>query len=30
MAVATGREHGLYINGETVEPASGEANPFGL
>jgi acyl-CoA reductase-like NAD-dependent aldehyde dehydrogenase len=25
MAVATGREHGLFINGETVEPASGAA-----
>jgi acyl-CoA reductase-like NAD-dependent aldehyde dehydrogenase len=24
MAVATGREHGLFINGESVEPASGE------
>ena len=24
MAVATEREYGLFINGETVEPASGE------
>ena len=24
MAVATGREHGLFIGGESVEPASGE------
>jgi acyl-CoA reductase-like NAD-dependent aldehyde dehydrogenase len=24
MAVATGNEHGLFINGESVEPASGE------
>jgi len=24
MAVATGHEHGLYIDGESVEPASGE------
>src|SRR5213592_4011980 len=24
MAVATGREYGLFINGEFVEPASGE------
>jgi len=24
VAVATGNEHGLFINGETVEPASGE------
>ena len=24
MAVATGREYGLFINGEPVEPASGE------
>src|SRR5579884_937497 len=24
MAVATGSEHGLFINGEVVEPASGE------
>src|SRR5436190_21858471 len=24
MAVATGREYGLFINGELVEPASGE------
>ena len=25
MAVATGREYGLYINGESAEPASGDA-----
>src|SRR5206468_10421506 len=25
MAVATGREYGLFINGELVEPQSGEA-----
>ena len=24
MAVATGREYGLFINGELTEPASGE------
>jgi acyl-CoA reductase-like NAD-dependent aldehyde dehydrogenase len=24
MAVATGNEYGLFINGESVEPASGE------
>src|ERR671928_218911 len=24
MAIATGSEHGLFINGEVVEPASGE------
>ncbi len=26
MAVATGREYGLYINGEVAEPASGEVH----
>ena len=24
MAIATGREYGLFINGESTEPASGE------
>ena len=28
MAVATGREHGLFINGETVEPAAGRLASF--
>jgi len=29
MAVATEREYGLFINGELVEPASGEVRDLG-
>ena len=29
MAVATGREYGLFINGESAEPASGEVRELG-